>query len=68
MRKSFVATAAIVTVLAIATPAAAAPRDRDHSGTPSIVQYIKSAFSKVFKGVKSTSHPTIPIPGPVTGN
>ncbi len=67
MRKSFVASAAIVTVLAIATPAAAAPRDRDHSGTPSIVQYIKSAFSKVFK-VKSTSHPTVPIPGPVTGN
>ena len=63
MRKSFVAAVAIAAAITVATPAAAAPRDRDRTAPPSIVKYIKDAFNKVFK-VKSTSVPIIPIPGP----
>lgn len=63
MRKSFVATVAIVTALAIATPAAAAPRERDRSEPPSIVRFVKNVMKKVFK-IGSTSVPIIPIPEP----
>jgi len=64
MRKSFVAAVAIVAAIAVATPAAAGPRDRDRSQPPAIKLILKYA-KKVF-GIKTTAEPTIPIPGPVT--
>jgi hypothetical protein len=64
MRKSFVAAVAIVAAVAVATPATAASRERERIQPPSIVQYVKTMFNKVFK-VKSTSVPIIPFPGPV---
>ncbi len=62
MRKSFVASVAIVTILAIATPAAAASRDRDRDSV-SVVKFLKSVAKKVF-GIQPSADIVIPIPAP----
>ena len=59
MRKSFVATVAIVVALAIATPAVAGPRDRDRE-LPAI-SFVKKLIKKIFKA-GTTADPTVPIP------
>ena len=64
MRKSFAAVA-LVAIIAAATPAAAAPRDRDRSTLPVIKVIVKYA-QKMF-GIRTTAEPIIPIPGPTTG-
>ena len=62
MRKSFVASVAIVVAVAISTPVAAAPRHRDRTQPPAI-KYVLKLVQKAF-GIKTTADPTVPIPGP----
>lgn len=62
MRKSFVAAVALVAALAIASPAAAGPRQRDRSEPPAIT-FIKKIVKKAF-GISTTADPTVPIPPP----
>ena len=59
MRKSFVAAVAIAAALTIATPASAAPRERDRN--PSVIKMVKMYVAKMF-GIKLTADPTVPIP------
>lgn len=59
MRKSFVATATLVALLAVASPVTAGPRDR--SEPPSFSRIVKKFMKKVF-GIQGTGDPIIPIP------
>lgn len=59
MRKSITASLALVLVLAIGTPAVAAPRDR--SVPPSLTAVVKKLVLKLF-GIGATGAPTIPTP------
>jgi hypothetical protein len=63
MRKSFAAIA-LVAAVALATPATAAPRERDRSTTPVVKMLLKYA-QKMF-GIRTTADPIIPIPAPST--
>lgn len=64
MRKSFVASIAIVVAVAVTSPAAAGPRDRDRNEPPAIV-IVKKLVKKVF-GIRTTADPTVPRPEPTT--
>jgi hypothetical protein len=61
MRKSFAAIA-LVAAVALATPATAAPRDRDRGNLP-VIKVIWKYAQKVF-GIKTNAEPIIPIPAP----
>ena len=66
MRKSFTTAVALVVALTIAAPVVAAPRDRDRSNPPSVIQVIKKMIKRVF-GVQTTADPTIPYPDTLKG-
>lgn len=63
MRKSIVTVLTLTVALTLATPAVAAPRERDRSQPPSLTLILKKLVKRVF-GISSTGDIVAPIPAP----
>lgn len=62
MRKSFTTAAALVLALTIASPVAAAPKQKDRTEPPAFSLVLKKLVKRFF-GVQTTADPVMPIPG-----
>lgn len=62
MRKSFTSAFALVVLLTAATPAMAAPRNRENREVPAVTKIVQ--IIKKFFGIVTFADPSIPIPGP----
>lgn len=62
MRKSFATAIALTVAITLASPVAAAPRQKDRTEPPAFAMVIKKIMKRFF-GIQTTADPVVPIPG-----